>query len=539
MSQEIPPSSLPPARENSQIDADATKDQYSLDEMMKALREQEREKDEKGEVVTRSDGSVARKVKKRKRRSDQPDKPTPEKQKKSLLLKVILVVCLIVALFLGAGFLLLTHNSKKYKEGLETTASEWSGAEVELKGFKRLPFVTRIQSANFEWPETSYLRELKLSRIDGDARFSSLLGARLGGLQLGGSTGQMLVKMPVGSGEVGTSYEEADFPFQFDQYYCEALSIAFGESRTISFKDASTNFRYISNEGGQLTMDQGTFHLEGWRPFPISSGLMRFEDGILDLKLLSLEQPESDDTLYTSNLKISGRIPLAAGSKVHLTTETEHFSLSSLLGKKLSRFFSGAVLESTGDVIYITGEDDFEEIVMRFTADRVKISSFPFLANLGELFPDHQLEDLMFDGGLTDSAISGVIRVRPGGIAIESLEMARKGNVRFRGAVIISNEGKIGGHVNLWLNRVIVASNPRFKDSLLMRESVSSGWVKFNFKLGGTISEPNDTFRTQIGMGAALPGIGSGAKSNEELLWDEISKPDEDLTPDAFKENGQ
>jgi len=145
MSQKPPPSSLPPTRENPQTDVDATKEQYSLDEMMEALREQEREKDEQGEVVTRSDGSVARKVKKRRRRSDQPDKPSPEKEKKSLLLKIILATCLVLALFLGAGFLLLNHNSKNYREGIEEIASEWSGAEVELKGYKRLPFSSQIQ----------------------------------------------------------------------------------------------------------------------------------------------------------------------------------------------------------------------------------------------------------------------------------------------------------------------------------------------------------------------------------------------------------
>jgi len=138
----------------------------------------------------------------------------------------------------------------------------------------------------------------------------------------------------------------------------------------------------------------------------------------------------------------------------------------------------------------------------------VKISSFPFLANLADLFPDRQLDDLEFDGGLTDSAISGVIRARPGGIAIESLEMARKGNVRFKGAVIVSDEGKIGGNVDLWLNRVIVGSNERLKGSSLMKESESTGWVKFRFKLGGTVSQPDDTFRTKIiGMDAVMPGV--------------------------------
>ncbi len=526
MSQEPPLNPLPPVREPSSPESEGAKDQYSLDEMMKALREKERAKEEKGEVVTRSDGSVARKVKRRRRRSDQPEKPSPEKEKKNLLFKVILVACGLFALFLIGFFLLLNHNSKGYQEKLEKIASDWTGAEVRLQGYKRLPFSVNVRAATFDWPANSYLRELSVSRVDGDAKFSSFLGARPGGLQIGGTNGKLVMGMPTATGELGQTFEEEDFPFTFDQYYCQALDVVFGESKQIGLRGVSASLRHIPNDGSQLTMDQGSLVLKGWEAFPISSGLMRFQDGAIDLKSLSLDSPESDDSLFTSNFKISGLIPLAAGEKAHLKTETGQFSFSALAGKKLSRFFNGAVIESDGDIFYTIGEEELDELMIRFSADQIKIINFPFLANMAELFPDRQLEEMKFDSGLSGSAITGVLRARPEGIAIENLEMAQKGNLRFRGGMIISKAGKIAGKVELSINRVFVASNELLANSSLLRGSEKTGYIKVSFRLGGTIKNPTDTFRSELGLEGTLPDFQQQPRIGDEDLWDELGKPD-------------
>ena len=526
MSKESPLNTLPPAREPASTDPEAAKDQYSLDEMMKALREKERAKDEEGEVVTRSDGSVARKVKRRRRRSDQPEKASPEKEKKNLLFKVTMVACLFFALFLVGFFIILSHNSKSHREGLEKTASEWTGAEVDLQAYKRLPFSLNAKALHLTWPESSYLRELSFSKIDGDANFTSFLGARLGGLQIGGATGKLVTGMPRVKGTVGHSFEEADFPFTFDQYYCQALDVIFGKSTQLGLRGVSASLRHIPNEGNQLTIDQGTMMLEGWKPFPISSGLMRFRDGVIDLKSLSLDPPESDDTLLTSSLKLSGLIPLKRGEKVRLKAETAQFSLSGLIGERLARFFSGAVIESHGEILYTMGEDELDEVVIRFSADQVRLSNLPFLGHLAELFPDRQLEELKFGSGLTGSAITGVLRVRPEGIAIENIEMAQKGNLRFRGGIVISKAGNIGGKVALSINRVFFASNELLVNSPLLRGTESTGYVKVDFRLGGTLAKPSDTFASELGIGRRLPGLNKPQSGAFEDLWDELGTPD-------------
>jgi len=528
MSQNIPPRSLPPENEQPSGASDRPKDQYSLDEMMKALREKEREKEERGEVVTRSDGSVARKVKRRKRRSEQPEKKTPETEKKGVLLRVIIAAFLLLVLLVTAVFLILKQNSKGYRKKIEASASEWTGAAVELNGLKRMPLSVSMTKANFTWPDSSYLRKLELKNLTGDVNFLTFLGARPKGIQLGGTVGEMLIKVPESRGDELVSMEESEFPFLFDQYYCQALNVKFGESENIALRGASASLRHISNEGFQVTIDQGAFRFAGWRDFPISSGLLRFNNNIIEVKSLSLDQPESEDFTLGSDLKISGEIPLIAGKQVQLDARTGNFSFSGLVGKKLSRLFKGSVIESNGAVVFTVGEDHVDEIVMNFTADRITMEGLPFLSNLVELFPDRNLEDLEFHKGLSDSAISGLLRVRKEGVAIENLEMmAQKGNVRLKLGVVISNSGEIRGKADMSLNRVFVSSQPRLRSNPKLQGDGNSGYVEVKFRLNGTIKRPDDTFRREVGMEAALPGAGgtpSGDKDDD--LWNDITTPE-------------
>ena len=538
MSQNIPPRSLPPEDVQDSDEPSSQKDQYSLDEIMKALREKEHEKDEQGEVVTRLDGSIARKVKRRKRRSGQQEKATPEKEKKRVLLKIIIAAVLLLMLALTALFLILNQNSKSYRKKLEISAAEWTGAEVELSGFKRLPFSAKINRAKFSWPESYYLREFELKNLSGDVSFLTFLGARPSGLQLGGTVGEMVVRVPDSRGNELESIEESEFPFLFEQYYCQALNVKFGEGETVGLKGASASLRHISNEGFQVTIDQGTFQFAGWQDFQISSGLLRFKNNTIDLKSFSLEPPDDDDVMLSSNLKISGEIPLISGKQVQLDASTGNFSFSGLIGKKLARLFSGSLIESNGAIIFTVGESQVDEIVMNFSADRLKMASFPFLSNLVELFPDRNLEELEFNKGLVDSVIKGVLRVRPEGVAIENLEMmAQKGNIRIKGGVVVADSGEIRGKIAMSVNRVFVTNRPNLANNPKLEGNKESGYVNVNFRLKGTIDKPDDTFRTEVGMEAGLLGVGrSFVDDIDDDLWGPLQKTESDLTPDILGE---
>ncbi|MFT6861789.1 MAG: hypothetical protein ACJAVK_000342 [Akkermansiaceae bacterium] len=536
MNTNLPPRSLPPEGEPGSLSPEEKKEQYNLDEIMKALRDKEREKDERGEVVTRADGTIARKVKRRRRRSDQPEKvDAPQKEKKRLLFKVVVAATLMLLLCLAGLFLILLQNSKGHRETLEQRASGWTGAKVEFKGLKRMPFSCSMQGATFEWDQNSMIKSLKLQKISGDVEFRNYLGLRPSGVQIGGMTGTMVLGLPFGKSESGQSLDEADFPFDFDQYFCESLDVTFGGTSPIGITGAGASLGSIGEEGYQLILDQGSFRLNGWNDFPIANGLMRFKEGVLNVKSLSLEHPTNEGTSLATDLQLSGKIPLKRGEKAILEIKSEEFPLEVLLGKRLALFFSGTTIASTGKVFFTVGNDYLDEIKIDFTATTAKMAKLPFLANLDMLFPEHNLDSLEFSEGITKAPIMGTLRVRPEGVAMEGLEMALHGKVKLRGSMVIGKSGVIGGGFDLWINRFYLTSQPRFKKSPLIVQSEASGFVKVNFKVKGTIAEPDDTFLEAIGVdsGSVRP---AGDGSGEIDVWDSLQKLEEEpsLLPDGF-----
>lgn len=533
MSQTPPSNSLPPKRDASSPDSSSDKEQYSLDEMMEALREQDREKEEKGELVTRADGTYARKVKRRRRRSDQPEsgesKSSPsvsKKKKKSFLFKVMTGAALLLILLLTSFYLIFSKNTKSYQNELEETAAEWTGAEVQFNGYQRYPFTALINSAELKWPSSSYAKELQMKKLEGDLTLFSLMGAKPSGLQFGAKTGKLFLQMPTASSKGSESLAEEDFPFGFEQYFCENLDVNFGDLKETFVRGTSAHLNYVSNEGFMLNLDQGFLRLNGWHDLPISTALLGFTDDKIILKSLSLTQPKDDEMNLDSTMKISGEIPLAAGAQAELGLVTEGFSLRGLIGKRLSPLFKGKVLKSTGKVFYTMGEKKFDEVVIDIEAERMVLSGFPFLITLQELFPDENLDDLDFDSGIGESLIKGTFRMRPEGVALEDVAMARKGNFRLKGNVVVGSsvDQEIAGNIELWINRAYFTRRPELANHPLLEGSEQSGYVVVKFKLGGTVKNPKDTFRSEMGLQSGFESGGSSFQDSAENHWEKLTK---------------
>jgi hypothetical protein len=180
------PSSEPLDQSSGNLPEGQNSGNYSLDEIMKTLRDGERKKDEDGEVVTRDDGSLARKVRKRRRRSEQKEKAAPEKERNSLVLRASMLLGFFLFLLMVAIFIVARFNSGSYAEQLEAKAKEWTGAEVNIHGPRITPGSVSATRAEFDWGNDSFLDQLTLRLISGDMRTSSFVGTKLGGQQVVG-----------------------------------------------------------------------------------------------------------------------------------------------------------------------------------------------------------------------------------------------------------------------------------------------------------------------------------------------------------------
>jgi hypothetical protein len=111
-------------------------------------------------------------------------------------------------------------------------------------------------------------------------------------------------------------------------------------------------------------------------------------------------------------------------------------------------------------------------------------------------------------------------------MALENLELAgRKGQLQFEGGLIIGNDDRLEGVFDVTMNRVYLTSHPKLKHSPLLAES-SDGYVRFRFRVGGSLRKPTDTFLEAIGLDSAvLPG--EAKEGNAEDLWDRLLDPQE------------
>ncbi|MDG2399678.1 MAG: hypothetical protein P8M04_03810 [Akkermansiaceae bacterium] len=531
MSTNIPPRSSQGENNIDSAPLGPEKEQYSLDEMMKALRDKERAKEAQGEVVTRSDGTIARKVKRRRRRSEQASEDSPEREKKRLLVKVVIGATLILVLFLTVLFLILMQNSKGHRDKLAQQASEWSGAEVEFKGLKRMPFAVSIKEANFRWNQTNFVRNLSLNNIEGHVRFLNYLGARPSGLQIGGSKGQLRLAMPSDSGDAGDPLSEEDFPFDFDEYYCNSLDVFFGADAPIGFSKVDAIFSYAGGDGYQVTLDEGTFRVDGWEDFPVSKGVMRFKDGVLSLKALSLKNSPKSGISLASDLKLSGEVLMESGEKSTLEITTDQFPMDVLIGKKLSRFFSGSIVSSSGKVQFTVGNDYFDEVEIDLKASAAKMKRLPFLVNLHSLFPNHNLDLLEFHEGISNSPITGKVRAKPEGVALENFQFSEKGKVSLSGSLLITNDGRIRGRLEISINRFYLSSQERFKGSPHLVGSDTTGFVSFKFDVGGTVDRPTDTFLEMLGVDSTSLQVDDPTNESEDKIWENLINPRGEKVP--------
>lgn len=524
MSTNLPPRRTSPADESDLEATGPEKDQYSLDEMMKALREKERQKEEKGEMVTRSDGTLARKVKRRYRRSKQPGKVTPESIRKRIVIRIVIGSLVLLALALVGVFMVVHQNSKGHRESLEAEVAEWTGAdEVKLGRLKRLPWSCSIDSARFNWGRNFFVKDLEVRKVVGDVDWPSFFGARPGGPQLGGRSGKMTLQTPSGAWEGMELKDEEDFPFGFSQYYCEALDVRFGENGPVELQDVSVTLSHEGGEGYQVTMDEGLLKFRGWNSFPIYSGLIRFKDGVMNVKRISLEQKDADSLSFGSNLDLSGIIPLKYGARSKLKISSKDFPLGVLVGKRLARFVEGSLIKSEGEAIFTVGVDQFEELQISFEGTKARLKGLPFLMSLESLFPDQGFDLLEFDEGTTKASLAGTVTARPEGVALENLQLSgRKGQFQLEGGLVIGDDGRLRGVFKVAMNRVYFTGHPKLRNSPLLANS-GDGYVRFEFRVGGTMNRPTDNFLEAIGLNNAAGPLGPGPKVKKDI-WDDLLK---------------
>ena len=150
-------------------------EKYSIDEMMERLKGKPSENPAEGQLVTREDGTQAIRVRKRKRRSEQPKREEAKRQKRIRIIQVsaALILLMLCALVIGGAF--VYTNTPTYRKAVSNSVAEALGGTVEFKMFRVTPVSANADAIDVTWPDGNGFQSLKLRGISSKISPFSLL----------------------------------------------------------------------------------------------------------------------------------------------------------------------------------------------------------------------------------------------------------------------------------------------------------------------------------------------------------------------------
>lgn len=477
-------------------------EKYSLDEMMDRLKGRDGEGKSDGELVTRSDGSQAMKVKKRRRRTDQAVNKETKRNQRMQILQITGFAILIAAIGLIAGIGIIYANSTSFRDGLTSTLETASGAKVELKQFRMNPATANSNKVNLEWPGGNALQSLQVLNIVSKIAPASFLGNAFSGEEIVASTGDLILKSPV-VGEPVRNSEAAtgELPVRFNRYFVPVLNIYFGgEKRSANMlgKTEASLFPGGINGQAELRFNGGLLKAEGWPPLALDRSYIKFRGQDLEVKSLRFGIPVAPNKEDTDRgyINFSGIVqPLNPDATHILGVELSSFRLSYLLGADLGRFFLGrletAETPESNFLLVTPGSSDSAKLELATTNaldSRIDLSGFKFLPSLAKVLEDRWYELPNFDDG-----VSMLVSREGDAVELKEFTLEKRGRMAVRGTMRNGEGGQIRGKIRVGIPDGMITSVKNKRIDAMFGQ-VREGYRWIDLEIGGTSAVPTDNF---------------------------------------------
>ncbi|MFM2171219.1 MAG: hypothetical protein RI957_1448 [Verrucomicrobiota bacterium] len=452
-----------------------------------------------GELVTRADGTVAIKVKKRKRRTKQPHKEKAKRTQRLRVLQLGLIFFLITTLLALATGMLFYYNSNSFRESTRQKVSEWSGADVEMAEFTVTPNSAKCASVNFTWPAGNYLRELQVSYPGARLDISSFLGNKWGGSTVVGKSGKLVFSNAVGDAprKVGAPPSESAFPFAFSSYRCEKLQIVgLDADRTPWMTVEETEASLVkTTRGTQARFVGGLIKLGGFQPMRLDRGSVYFEQKQMRCENLRLRPITGNGAL-----EMEKSLELYSPEKSQVQILLEEFPLEVLLGNELDVIFSGHVDTPTTQAnrFFHVHVGDLKTLRLQIgfrgsERDGLTIRNLPFLAELSRELqnPEYARQYVFSD------RVEGELIREHGESRIQSLRLEKKGCFVILGEVV-AKDNQLGGTLQVGLPGTTLFDDEQhaaLREIFTRRED---GYLWCAVQLSGKPGQPQDNFAEQL-----------------------------------------
>jgi hypothetical protein len=473
-------------------------EKYSIDEMMERLKGKPSENPAEGQLVTREDGTQAIRVRKRKRRSEQPKREEAKRQKRIRIIQVsaALILLMLCALVIGGAF--VYTNTPTYRKAVSNSVAEALGGTVEFKMFRVTPVSANADAIDVTWPDGNGFQSLKLRGISSKISPFSLLSSSLKGEEVVAREGEVFFG-PGQPAESASSASPSGMPIRFNRMSVTKLNLTAGDPVTPALKLSSSEVTVHVDEGkttSSLRIHRGTLAIAKWPVFKVDRALVQLRPDAAELVGLRIH----DSMTPRGTLDLSGTLhPFDPSQSSSLTTKLENFNLADLLGPDLGKLLDARIdsIQDSNDnkLTFRSDSPDSIDLVVGFRNSlnsRVEMSGFPFLLSLSRTLGDQWY----VQPSLEES--EGKIVRKGSTLELRDLDFLRKTHMAIKGNLTITADQSLSGTLEIGIPEPVVQLSPNLKTEALFGP-VREGFRWLSLTIGGTTARPTDNFSELYG----------------------------------------
>jgi hypothetical protein len=486
---------------------------------------------EQGELVVRPDGSQAIRVRRRKRRSNQPKKEREARHKK---IRFARIIALIVVLLIAGGVLaggVIYSNSRPFRDALVAKIAATTGAEAAITQFRMNPASAKAAQLSLNWPAGSPVESLVVNQLDADTSVTSFVGGAFQGPELVAREGTLTLRAAdFSQPALGAAHRAGTVGFQ--SINIAKFHIVPGDSLPGMFqlRDAEASFYPFGGMAGaaQMRVNGGTLRVPYLPELRLDRALLEFEDNRVDLTIARMFNGGDEIGDFILNGSFS---PTGGGADAILMAEVNSFKINGLIGERMGRLIAGRI-DSKPDhpantLRFPVQNPTYGVLNLEFessVAGPVIIQGFNFLNDLAILLEDPWFGQPYFDGNVT-----GTIRRSNGVVEILNLNAEYRNRMAIRGNLRIDREESLTGKLEVGLSTVVLNASPtRRIDPALSEPSGGYRWITLD--IGGTAAATTDNFMSQVDQPPARPTPAPGGDTDGTAPTQPGGNSFEDLT---------
>lgn len=434
-----------------------------------------------GELVTRADGSQVVKVRRRKRRSSQPQKKAAKKTNPKLKWAMLgLLIGILVILAAGTIFIIAKYNGRQFKESTEATISKLSGAETTaLTQLRVTPISAKASKVELDWGKHSFLQSASFNSLYANILATSFFSNEWIGEEVVARLGKIHLQTPATNLE--PPLERVLSPYQFGTFRCNQLDLHFGRDRDApAVTGLQIALRRQVDERYQIVFQGGLMKIKNWPSLEISSGIVTLNARDCEIEALL----EAGDA-HKGELTIKGRIAKDTSRPVILDVRAKDYPIQELLGAGLGRLIQGEIRSDMGSLSYDYKKQaaDTLSFIMPFNSTELRISEMPFLTELQNLTGDTQYVRPTFNHCL------GTMMRTSEGVSLDNLSLTCSGVLTIKGGLSVNADGILAGDLNVGIPaRLFSKKSP--PPSIFSEPH--NGFIYTKITLSGSIHNPHD-----------------------------------------------